>query len=157
MSKFLVLALVSTVWLSGCAVEFENTQAAREIAELDKPPGSVYTGWRVYQDKCAGCHGAEASGLLIAPDLLLRVRDLGAQRFVSLVLQRYDWGLPAEQAKAQTPAREALIEDILQRKESPMAMPAWGDEPRVSAHILDVYAYLSARSEGTQGPGRPVP
>ena len=74
-----------------------------------------------------------------------------------LVLQRYDWGLPAEQAKAQTPAREALIEDILQRKEAPIAMPAWGDEPRVSAHILDVYAYLSARSEGTQGVGRPAP
>jgi hypothetical protein len=25
----------------------------------------------------------------------------------------------------------------------------------VSAHIVDLYAYLSARAEGTQGPGRP--
>ena len=157
MSKLWVLALVSSVWLAGCAVEFENPQAARELADLAKPPGSVYTGWRVYQDKCSGCHGAEASGSVNAPDLLLRVRDLGPQRFVSLVLQRYDWGLPAAQAKAQTPSREALIEDILQRKDAPIAMPAWGDEPRVSAHILDVYAYLSARSEGTQGLGRPAP
>jgi mono/diheme cytochrome c family protein len=143
MSKLGVLALVSSVWLAGCAVEFENPQAARELADLAKPPGSVYTGWRVYQDKCSGCHGAEASGSVNAPDLLLRVR--------------YDWGLPAAQAKAQTPARVALIEDILQRKDAPIAMPAWGDEPRVSAHILDVYAYLSARSEGTQGLGRPAP
>ena len=157
MSKLWVWVLVAVFGLTGCAVEFENTQTAREIAEAAKPPGSVYTGWRVYQDKCAGCHGAEASGSVNAPDLLLRVRGLGAQRFVSLVLQRYDWGLPAAQAKAQTPAREALIEDILLRKEAPIAMPAWGDEPRVSAHILDVYAYLSARSEGTQGVGRPAP
>ncbi len=157
MSKRLMLALAAAVWLAGCAVEFENTQAAREIAELDKPPGSVYTGWRVYQDKCGGCHGAEATGSANAPDLLLRVRDLGPQRFVSLVLQRYDWGLPAAQAKAQTPSREALIEDILRRQDAPISMPAWGDEPRVSAHILDLYAYLSARSEGTQGRGRPAP
>lgn len=157
MSKLWVWVLVAVFGLAGCAVEFTNTQAAREIAEAAKPPGSVYTGWRVYQDKCAGCHGAAASGSVNAPDLLLRMRELGPQRFVSLVLKRYDWGLPAEQAKAQTPAREALIEDILQRKEAPITMPAWGDEPRVSAHILDVYAYLSARLEGTQGPGRPAP
>lgn len=157
MSKLGLLVLVAMFGLTGCAVEFENPQAARELADLAKPPGSVYTGWRVYQDKCAGCHGAEASGSVSAPDLLLRVRDLGPQRFVSLVLQRYDWGLPATQAKPQTPARAALIEDILQRKDAPIAMPAWGDEPRVSAHILDVYAYLSARSEGTQGLGRPAP
>lgn len=157
MSKPLMLALAAAVWLAGCAVEFENTQAAREIAELDKPPGSVYTGWRVYQDKCMGCHGPEATGSASAPNLLLRVRDLGPQRFVSLVLQRYDWGLPAAQAKAQTPSHEALIEDIMRRKDAPITMPAWGDEPRVSAHILDLYAYLSARSEGTQGLGRPAP
>lgn len=28
-------------------------------------------------------------------------------------------------------------------------------EPSVGAHILDLYAYLSARVHGTQGPGRP--
>jgi mono/diheme cytochrome c family protein len=157
MSKLWVLALVLSFGLAGCAVEFENTQAAREIAELDKPPGSVYAGWRVYQDKCVGCHGPEATGSASAPNLLLRVRDLGPQRFVSLVLQRYDWGLPAAQAKDQTPSYEALIEDIMRRKDAPITMPAWGDEPRVSAHILDLYAYLSARSEGTQGLGRPAP
>jgi hypothetical protein len=34
-------------------------------------------------------------------------------------------------------------------------MPAWDGNPMVSAHIVDLYAYLSARAEGTQGPGRP--
>ena len=37
------------------------------------------------------------------------------------------------------------------------AMPAWQGEPRVSAHIADLYAYLSARAEGIQAAGKPAP
>ena len=44
-----------------------------------------------------------------------------------------------------------------QRKEAPIAMPAWEGNPAVSAHIADLYAYLSARAEGLQGKGRPLP
>jgi hypothetical protein len=32
---------------------------------------------------------------------------------------------------------------------------AWQDEPPVNAHVLDLYAYLSARADGVAGPGRP--
>jgi hypothetical protein len=38
-----------------------------------------------------------------------------------------------------------------------LTMPAWQGEPRVTAHIVDLYAYLSARAQGTQGPDRPAP
>jgi hypothetical protein len=34
-------------------------------------------------------------------------------------------------------------------------MPAWQDEPPVKAHIMDLYAYLSARADGRQGTGQP--
>lgn len=153
-------AFASALLLAGCAVEtveWQNRQAAQEVARLSKPPGSVYLGWRVFQDRCASCHGPDATGTGIAPDLLPRVRDMGSRRFVSLVLQRYDWNLPAAQASGDSAAREALIEVIMQRREAPYTMPAWQGEPRVSAHIVDLYAYLSARVEGTQGPGRPLP
>lgn len=140
----------------GCAVELQNRQAAQELAQLSKPPGSVYTGWRVFQDKCAGCHGPTATGTAGGPDLLPRVREMGSRRFVSLVLKRYDWGIPAAQASSESAAREALIDDIVQRKEYALTMPAWQGEPRVNAHIADLYAFLSARAEGTQGPGRPA-
>jgi hypothetical protein len=80
---------------------------------------------------------------------------MGSRRFVNLVLRRYDWSLPAGQANAESAAREALIDEILQRREEALAMPAWQGEPRVSAHIVDLYAYLSARADGTQGPDRP--
>lgn len=150
-------AFASALLLAGCALELENKQAAQEMAQLAKPPGSVYIGWRVFQDKCASCHGPAATGTSNAPDLLPKVRDMSSRQFVSLVLQRYDWNLPPDQAKGDAAAREALVEVIMQRKEAPLTMPAWEGEPRVSAHIADLYAYLSARVEGAQGPGRPTP
>ena len=44
----------------------------------------------------------------------------------------------------------------MQRREAALTMPAWEGEPRVNAHIVDLYTYLSPRAEGTQGPGRPA-
>lgn len=147
----------SALLLAGCAVEVQNRQAAQELARLSQPPGSVYTGWRVFQDKCAGCHGPAATGTARAPDLLPRVRDMGPRRFVSLVLTRYDWPVSTAQASRHSAALDALVEQIVQREDGVLTMPAWQGEPRVNAHIVDVYAYLSARADGTQGPGRPNP
>lgn len=150
-------ALASALLLAGCAVEFQNRQAAQELKQASEPPGSVYTGWRVFQDKCASCHGPDASGTKVAPDLLPRVREMGSRQFVSLVLNRYDWSLPASQAGSESAAREALIDEIVRRKEGRLEMPAWQGEPRVNAHIADLYAYVSARAQGSQGTGRPRP
>ena len=151
------IGLVLALALTACAVEVQNTQPAQEMAQAARPPGSVYTGWRVFQDKCVTCHGAAATGTERGPDLLPRVREMGARRFVNLVLYRYDWNLPAARAGGEGAAREALIEQILQRQDSALQMPAWQGEPRVNAHIVDLYAYLLARAQGSQGPGRPVP
>jgi mono/diheme cytochrome c family protein len=148
------LAFALTLGSTGCAIELQNAQA---VAEMSQPPGSVYTGWRVFQDKCAGCHGPAATGTAGAPDLLPRVREMGSRRFVNLVLTRYDWELPAAKASSESAARQALVEDVVQRKQGMLTMPAWQGEPRVNAHIVDLYAYLSARAQGTQGPERPAP
>lgn len=144
--------------LSGCSVEFQNPQAAQALAQQIKPAGSAYTGWRLYQDKCLSCHGPAATGSGNAPNLLPLVREMGPRRFVGLVLQRYDWNLPGTQAARSGAALDALVDDIMQRKDgAATVMPAWENEPRVKAHILDLYAYLSARAEGTVGTGRPTP
>ena len=148
-------ACTSVLLLGGCTVDVLNTQPAREVAQLAKPPGSVYTGWRVFQARCAQCHGPVASGGPNGPDLLPRVRDMGPRRFVDTVLTRYDWNLPPDQSSGAR--RSAQIEDILQRKEAALTMPPWQGEPQVQAHIMDLYAYLSARAEGSQGAGRPAP
>jgi hypothetical protein len=157
MTRALVfLALAGALSLAGCAVQSENTKAAQELEQRSRPPGSVYTGWRVFQDKCALCHGADASGGAGAPDLLPKVRGIGPRQFVDILLTRYEWTAPPAPAGRPGAEREALIDDIVQRRTGALTMPAWQGEPRVNAHVADLFAYLSARAEGTQGPGRPA-
>lgn len=151
----IALALLSTI-LAGCAVEWQNPQAARQLAREQQPPGSTYLGWRVYQDRCARCHGADAQGMANAPSLLARLQTLGPRQFVSLVLYRYDSTLQGQPATTRD-AREAQVESLMTRQGQPLAMPAWQDEPRVNAHVMDLYAYLSARSEGRIEAGKPGP
>jgi mono/diheme cytochrome c family protein len=148
--------LGAALLLASCSVEIENLQPAREIANQTHPSGSIYAGWRIYQDKCASCHGPAGLGTAGAPDLLPRVRGMGSRQFVSLVLQRYDWGLPPVLVKGQGPEHEAMVDQIDQRKAYMLTMPAWQGEPSVNAHIADLYAYLSARAQGALGTGRPV-
>ena len=150
------LALVAA--LSGCAVEWRNAQSARElardVARDAQPPGSVQAGWRVYQQRCAGCHGTAADGSGGAPNLLLRMQGLEAPRFVDLVLRRYEVDLlPLGQGSP----RETLVDDVVERRRGALSMPAWQDEPVVMAHVMDLYAYLSARSEGRLAPGSRPP
>lgn len=147
-----LLLLAGLLGLAGCSA-WQNPRAAQELARQNEPAGSVYTGWRVYQDRCAACHGPDASGGPQAPDLRVRVRDLGERRFMSRVLRRYDWGGVAE---GTAPGSDAQVDAALQRRSGALQMPAWEGEPRVSAHIADLYVYLAARAEGTQGPGRPA-
>lgn len=149
-------ALMSALLLAGCAVELENRRASEEVARMAEPAGSAYLGWRVFQNKCASCHGPAASGTANGPDLLPRVRDMGSRQFVSVVLKRYDWSQAATQARGDAAALDAVVERIIRRQEFPLNMPAMEGEPSVNAHLTDLYAYLSARAAGTQGPGRPT-
>jgi mono/diheme cytochrome c family protein len=150
MRRISIVALAA--WgLAACqGVELQNLQPAQDLAQRSQPPGSVYTGWRVFQDRCAGCHGADAIGSAGGPDLLPRVRTMGPRQFMSVVLTRYDWQLPG-------PSSGTTVDEVMQRKQGLLTMPAWQGEPRVSAHIADLHAYLSARATGTQAPGRPSP
>ena len=150
-----VVALVLAGVLAACSgVEIDNTRPAREAARAAEPPGRIQTGWRVYQARCAGCHGENATGSGRAPDLLMAVRSMGPRRFADEVLRRYDWNLPP---LPDDSARDSRIDAPLRRREDAQSMPDWQGDPRVTAHIDDLYAYLVARSDGLQGPGRPAP
>ena len=109
------MVALAVALLAGCNVELQNRQPAQELAQLARPPGSVYTGWRVFQDRCAGCHGLDATGTAGGgPDLLPRVRTIGPRQFVNLVLTRYDWQLTR-------PPAGALVDEVMQRR--PNARP----------------------------------
>lgn len=153
----LAVALLLAACASDTEVDFENRRAAQELARSSRPKGSVYAGWRVFQERCASCHGADAGGTASGPDLLPRVAQMGPRRFVGLVLQRYDWMLPPAQVGQGRDALETFIDEVMQRKEPALVMPAWQGNPMVNAHIADLYAYLAARADGSQGKGRPPP
>ena len=147
--------------LSACStdmgVEVKNKQASQEVARLSTAPGSVYLGWRIFQNQCASCHGAAGQGTAGAPDLLPRVAAMGPRQFVSLVMNRYDWNNGVDKSHKGQVAGDDVVDQVMQRKDAALVMPAWAGEPSVSPHIADLYAYLSARSQGTQGTGRPTP
>ena len=148
-------ALACLAWLSGCAVDIANTPGANQLEAAAEPAGSVYLGWRVFEDRCARCHGESASGKPGAPDLLARMRTLSPREFADWVLLRYEW--PAQSSSDRSGAdRAAYVDDVMRRRSGEVTMPAWQGEPRVTAHVMDLHAYLSARAEGAQPPGRPA-
>jgi mono/diheme cytochrome c family protein len=148
-------AAVALALLAGCAIEITNTQPARDLAAAKQPAGSVYTGWRVFQDKCARCHGESALGTAQGPNLVEVTRSMSQRGFIEFVLLRYEWNLP--RTEPQSEARRAQVDEVLARKAPALAMPDFGGDARVTAHIADLYSYVSARAGGTQGPGRPAP
>ena len=151
---FALLALTIPILMTGCAMEFINAKPAQE---LNPPPAqaNLYAGWRVFQDKCASCHGMAATGGQRAPDLLPIVRDMNGRQFSEAVLKRYDLGNGLSRDSSAQSTLDTRIEEILRLNEPPREMAAWQGEPAVNAHILDLYAYLSARAEGKLGLGRP--
>jgi len=146
-----VAGLSLAAMLAGCAigsVEIQNREPAQELQRESRPPGSAPLGRAVYEDRCARCHGGSATGTALAPDLLPIVHTMGLHRFVASVLRRYDGGpvlagLEREPAPADEGARGA-----------PPAMPDWRGDARLNAHLVDLFAYLSARAEGLLGPQR---
>ena len=149
--SFIALLLAAPILLSGCTLEFANTRPARTIRAPVTTDDNLYAGWRVFQDKCSSCHGMAATGGDGAPDLLVTIRAMNPRQFAALVLKRYDLGSGVARGSQDPSTLEKSVDDIMRRNEAPVEMPAWQSEPAVNAHILDLYAYLSARSSGKLG------
>jgi hypothetical protein len=123
-------------------------------------PGT-YSGWRLFHTTCYGCHGVGGGGTDLAPNLLERVKTMTPRGFATKVLTSYRIVLPETDANGSdaSAVREAVIEDIMRRRRNgrgQVVMPAWRSDASVSPHVLDLYAYLSARADGALGPGEPV-
>ena len=149
------ILLATYLLLSGCTLELANTRPAREISTPAPAEGDLYAGWRVFQDKCASCHGVAAVGGERAPDLLPIISGMNPRQFAALVLKRYDLGSGVARKSQDSSNLEKTVDDIMRRSETPIEMPEWQSEPAVNAHILDLYAYLAARAEGQLGVERP--
>ncbi|MFY7940492.1 MAG: c-type cytochrome, partial [Burkholderiaceae bacterium] len=124
-----------------------------------KVDSGTYTGWRIFHTACFGCHGVGGVGTDIAPNLVERVQQMTPRAFATKVLTSYRIVPPISGANSDDSAalREAMLQDILRRERgvgAPVRMPAWEFDPDVNPHVLDLFAYLSARADGL-GPGKP--
>ena len=88
---------------------------------------SEYNGWKTFAVNCTRCHGEDAVGSTIAPNLMKSLRE------------HVDHDLFVQTVKNGRPDK---------------GMPTWG--PLLTdKQVEDLYAYLKARSEGRLAPGRP--
>jgi Cytochrome C oxidase, cbb3-type, subunit III len=117
----------------------------------------TYLGWKLFHSACHSCHGVGGVGTGVAPNLLERVPTMTPRDFASKVLTSYRLVSPADEDTAQ--GHDATLEQILRRDRhaarGQVVMPAWGGDATVPPHVLDLYAYLSARAAGDLGPGQP--
>jgi mono/diheme cytochrome c family protein len=161
------LAVLLTVASSQVSAAEEARSAA---TEQTRPPyyrivdgkvdKSTYLGWRVFHSACFECHGVDAIGTDLAPDLTDRIKRLTPDEFTTKVITRYHITAPMTEAEAdsQTAIREAIIAEVLKYERGErgaVMMPAWDLDPGVKPHVMDLYAYLTARADGALGPGRP--
>ena len=162
------------VWLTSLGIllgaSLMMTLIVEDAAAAEPVPGSykvvrgkvdrgTYLGWKVFHTHCYGCHGVDALGTDVAPSLAERGKLLSSGEFALKVLTRYRIGVPPfETGDDQTAYREAIIEEVLKQergKKGEILMPPWETNTSVKPHVLDLYAYLSARADGALGPGRP--
>ena len=147
--------LLVTMLLAACAVRLDNERPAKDLAREAAPPGSAYDGWRVFNQRCAACHGRDAAGPAPMPDLLDRVAQMGPRRFLNVVLVRYDWSRSIAEDEGEAPVPRIDPREARQDGGEAVQMPAWANEPAVVDHVADLYAYLSGRAEGRLGTGAP--
>ncbi len=122
----------------------------------------IYThvGWKVFNMNCYSCHGVDAVGTDIAPNLVESLKDMTKNEFITKVLTRYRITMGAGQITGddQTALREAMMAEVMKHEraeQGEIIMPAWSQSPYVQPHLEDLYAYLKARSDGVLGTGEP--
>jgi hypothetical protein len=153
--RSLVGAVSLAALLAACAVRMDNTQPARQLAQESTPAGSAHEGWRLFNQRCAACHGKDAAAPAPMPDLLDRVSQMGPRRFANLVLERYDWSEKVAEDEGYGPIPRMYLHKAPSGGTEVLQMPAWASDPAVAGHVADLYAYLSARAEGRLGTGTP--
>jgi mono/diheme cytochrome c family protein len=143
---------------------FAPPAAAQAVADerpyrvLDgKVDESTFLGWRAFHSVCHACHGVDAVGTAVAPNLVERVKQLSARDFTVKVLTSYRLVVPAGEMKGDDPTtlRSEFVAEVLRRERGELIMPAWEGHEKTRAHLLDLYAYLRARADGALGPGAP--
>jgi quinoprotein dehydrogenase-associated probable ABC transporter substrate-binding protein len=117
-----------------------------------KVDDKTYVGWRLFNSSCYVCHGKDAVGTDIAPNLVESVSDMSGYRFRKKMLRNYFAKVNLDDPKR----REAFLSQQLSTdKVGQFQMPTWADNPNIRPHIGELYAYLKARADGVLPAGKP--
>ena len=164
--KRLVAMSMAIIATTGFMSLTEAQQTQTDVIDHDPVPyvvvdgkvdRSTYLGWRVFHSTCYICHGIDAIGTSVAPDLTEKVKSMTPVDFSIAVLFRYPIivGFDDISGDDLTALRQAFIEEVKRHERGDLMMPTWNHDPNVKPHVIDLYAYLRARSDGILGEGRP--
>jgi len=156
LSAYLALSVLMATALAAGESSPQTVESPYQIVE-GKVDQETYSGWRVFHSACHGCHGEDATGTSVAPNLVDRISDMKAKDFVATVLERYRIVLPSAEMRGDdtTALRRAFVEQVLKHERGELIMPTWRVDPNVKPHVMDIYGYLKARADGELGPGKP--
>ena len=158
MSAVGMITLATALWVASPTPAGAADQEPPYTLRDGRVDPATYRGWRVFQARCAECHGAAATGLQNAPNLLPRVVAMSPAQFVGIVLNRYKLVMPkGEIGPEGSGLREAWLAQVLRRQEGELTMPEWAGDATVKPHVLDLYGYLRARADGALPAGPPTP
>lgn len=105
-----------------------------KIGPHDAVDWYTFSGYRRFNGSCETCHGFDGSGSSFAPDLTQSLKTIGYNDFQKIVVN----------GKQDVNTATSLV------------MPSFGDNKNVMCYLDDIYVYLRARADGTQGNGRPA-
>lgn len=95
-----------------------------------KVDADTFIGWRMYNTNCLACHGPDAKGSSMAPNLMTRLNTtVDYDRFVFVMTEGYTGRMGA--------------------------MPSFSRNQAVMDRLPSIYQYLRARADGALGEGRP--
>jgi YVTN family beta-propeller protein len=117
--------LVAVIWLlwGFAKLQIVRVAASEDSSEIYK---RVYSGWKWWHVYCYRCHGVDAVGTTLAPNLTDPTRKLTSEEFQQIV-------------RNGTPKK---------------GMPAW-DQLLDQKQVAEIYTYVRARAERVLPPGRP--
>lgn len=154
---FVFLVLLTPFMLVDASEASSQTATSPYQVVDGKVDQATFIGWRVFHSACHGCHGEDATGTSVAPNLVERITDMKAEEFVATVLERYRITMSSDEMKGDdsTALRQAYVDLILKHERGELIMPTWRKDPNVKPHVMDIYGYLRARADGALGTGRP--
>ncbi|MFN0317159.1 MAG: hypothetical protein ACKVQA_19235 [Burkholderiales bacterium] len=155
----MIIAAIAGAFFAGisCAAEREPPPGTYQVVDGRVDQGT-YEGWLTYHTACHICHGPDAIGSDIAPNLRYSLKAMTQSEFANKVLTRYRIFIGPTDSMSSEAWRQSVLDEVIRQRRGQrgtVAMPAWQSNPGIKPHVLDLFAYLKARSDEAIGPGRP--